>query len=196
MRVRNPKRSSTLLATALAAGLALASCSSPEPASEGTAGEAAAGDGESDASVAAKVAAANVKPLPGRWEVQMQVKSFDIPGVPAAMKDMLRNEMTRQHMVATCLTPEEAAQPQGKFFKPGNDQCSYKSFEMEGGKIAATMTCSEQGMTQDMRMEGTYSEDAYDIAIETNGEMNGQPMTMAMDIVSKRVGECRGDETG
>jgi hypothetical protein len=45
-------------------------------------------------------------------------------------------------------------------------------------------------------MKGTYSEDAYDIAIQTSGEMQGQPMSMEMGIVSRRVGECRGEEAG
>jgi hypothetical protein len=184
------------LAVTVAGALALAGCSSQEPASEDVADAAKSASGESDASVAAKVAAADVTPKPGRWEVQMQVKEFDIPGIPAKMKGMMQKEMGKQRSVATCLTPEEAAKPKGEFFQPGNDDCTYKSFAMEGGRIDAAMTCTQQGMTQDMRMKGTYSEDAYDIAIQTSGEMQGQPMSMEMGIVSRRVGECRGEEAG
>jgi hypothetical protein len=189
-------RLSKKMAVPMVAALALAACSSQDPAKDDSADTAKSAEGESNAAVAAKVAAANITPQPGRWEVQMQIKSFDIPGIPDQMKGMMQKEMGKQRTVATCLTPEEAAKPKGEFFQPGNDDCTYKTFSMEGGRIEAAMTCTEQGMKQDMRMQGTYSEDAYDIAIQTNGEMEGKPMSMEMGIVSKRVGECRGDEVG
>lgn len=194
MRVAN--RSKAIVLT-MAGAIALAACSSQEDAASGeTADAAESSKGESDASVAAKVAAADVTPLPGRWEVRMQIKTFDIPGIPAEMKGMMQKQMGKLQSVATCLTPEEAAKPRGEFFQPGNDDCTYNNFSMEGGRIDASMACTQQGMTQDMRMQGTYSEDAYDIAIQTKGEMQGKPMSMEMAITSRRVGECRGDETG
>ena len=84
---------------------------------------------------------------------------------------------------------EEAAKPKGEFFQPGNDDCTYKSFAMEGGRIDAAMTCTQQGMTQDMRMKGTYSEDAYDIAIQTSGEMQGQPIHETVFSLTETSGQ-------
>ncbi|WP_156842632.1 DUF3617 domain-containing protein [Novosphingobium aquimarinum] len=190
------RRQGKRLAVSMAAALVLAACSSQDATKDDSADTAKSAKGESNAEVAAKVAAANVTPQPGRWEVQMQIKAFDVPGMPDSMKGMMQKEMGKQRTVATCLTPEEAAKPKGEFFQPGNDDCTYKTFSMEGGRIEASMTCTEQGMKQDLQMQGTYSEDAYDIAIQTKGEMEGKPMSMEMGIVSKRVGECRGDEVG
>ncbi|PEQ14480.1 hypothetical protein B2G71_02530 [Novosphingobium sp. PC22D] len=183
-----------ITATLAAGAFSLGACSSSE--SEGdTAGEAASTE-ESAESVAAKIAAADITPRPGRWDVQMQMRKFDMPGMPDQMKGMMQQQMGKMRTSSTCLTPEEASRPKGDFFQPGSENCKYEHFSMDGGKIDAAMTCQEQGVAQNMRMRGTYSEEAYAITINADGEVEGQPMSMEMAINSKRVGDCTGDEDG
>lgn len=66
---------------------------------------------------------------------------------------------------------------------------------MGGGKIAVDMTCDHNGSKQAMKMNGSYSEEAYAMNVTSDGEMQpGKPMSMAMELSARRVGECDGKE--
>ncbi|MDE8650184.1 DUF3617 domain-containing protein [Novosphingobium album (ex Liu et al. 2023)] len=204
-RTIRPPAVPAAVAAVLAGSFALGACGSKDtPRDDATqvapetqvAPTSTAPASETAESVAAKVAAARIEPRPGRWEVSMQIRDIDIPGLPPEMKDMMKGRMSVMHNTATCLTAQEAARPRTGFFKPGNDDCTYQHFDMAGGRVDAAMTCEDRGMTQTMRMSGTYGEESYDIAIESDGRIEGRPMSMDMVIRSRRVGECTGKEEG
>ena len=150
---------------------------------------------ESVESVANKVAAAKMTPRPGRWEASMKLGKMDIPGMPAEAKAAMNKQMNVTQTFASCLTPEQAAKPDGGFFQKGAENCKYDHFVMSGGRIDAAMTCKEQGSELKMTMAGTYTETAYDIQIKSNGEVQpGHPMSMEMGITARHAGECTGKE--
>jgi hypothetical protein len=57
------------------------------------------------------------------------------------------------------------------------------------------MTCKQGNQQVRMTMTGAYGTDSYDIRVNSQGEMQpGMPMSMAMTISSRRVGDCNGSE--
>ena len=150
---------------------------------------------ESVESVAAKVAKSDIKPLPGRWESTMKIEKMEMPGLPPAAKDAMSKQNAAGQTFTSCLTPEEVNQPNAKFFQGNDSGCQYEKFLMADGKVDAVMTCDRNGQKQKMTMSGTYGETAYEMKVTSTGETQpDMPMTMAMSIASRRVGDCDGKE--
>ena len=57
-----------------------------------------------------------------------------------------------------------------------------------------TATCGESDAKQAIEVRGSYSATSYDVSLTSQGDMNGQPMNMNMEMTGIRVGECTGDE--
>ena len=170
----------------LLAALALSACGS-EPGVEAK--------NESVESVAGKVAASGMNPRPGRWQATLKIDSMEMAGMPAAAKQAMNKSLGSAQNYFTCLTPEQANQPNAEFFQKTAKNCKYDRFAMADGKIDAAMTCDAGGSATKMTMLGSYSGDVYDLKVTSQGEMQkGMPMTMAMSITSRRVGECNGTE--
>lgn len=161
---------------------------------------AGCGDKKSDATTSEASATASVgavKPRPGHWDVKLELTDFTVPGMPDEFKKTIGKQISQAGAMATCLTPEQAARNDGKFFEPKNNKdCTSESFAMANGRIDAKMVCARAGTKQTVQMRGTYGAEAYDLTLNSQGDMNGQPMTMAMHVAGKRTGECTGKETG
>lgn len=155
-------------------------------------------ENESAESVAKKVAeaGAQIRPQPGRWRNEMKLEKLELPNMPAQMKEAMNKQLGTSQTFITCLTPEEAAQPNAGFFQRGAQGCTYKHFAMVDGKIDAEMSCDRgQGRQQTMTMNGTYSNQAFDLRMSSQGQMTpGTTMSMTMAIKAQRVGECDGTE--
>lgn len=151
--------------------------------------------GESAEEVARKVAAADIRPNPGRWESNVGAVRIDMPGLPPAMRKMMEEAMGTETTFASCLTPEEAAQPNSDFFGQKSDSCTYDRFRMAAGTIDAQLTCKAGGASQAIVMTGTYAPDSYDLKMDmtATGAPQGE-IRMNMAVTSKRVGECTGKE--
>jgi hypothetical protein len=150
---------------------------------------------ESAESVANKVAASNIKPRPGRWESSMRLEKMGVAGLPPQAKDAMARQQGMTQTFSSCLTPEQAERPNGGFFQKGASGCTYDRFTMAGGRVDGEMTCKQGSGPQKVRMNGSYSEDSYNIAIASEGEMQpGMKMSMAMTISARRTGECTGKE--
>jgi len=94
-----------------------------------------------------------------------------------------------------CLTPEEAKKPGGKVFTGKESKnCRYESFNMSGGKMDAVMHCQgDTGGTMTLKINGTYSPDAYESHAEMKVEGQRQSaMTMKMRTEGHRIGQCTG----
>lgn len=138
-----------------------------------------------------------VKPRPGHWDVKLEMTDFDVPGMPDGMKKAIGQQFSQAGAMATCLTPEEAARNDGKFFEPKNSKdCKSQSFAMADGRLDAKLVCTRGSNTQTVNMRGTYGAEAYDLVLDSQGQMNGQPMKMTMHVSGKRSGECTGKEAG
>ena len=173
------------LCAAIGSAIAVAGCG------DKTAPAAGASEGAAQADA---VAASGVKPRAGRWETKLDMTSFEVPGMPANVKDTVAKQMREAGVVISCLTPEQAARNDGQFFGPRQGNCDYANVSIAGGKVAGKMTCTQNGMKQTVDMRGTYGAEAYDMAMDMQGDMGGQKMTMVMHVTGKRTGECTGDE--
>ena len=167
--------------------LVLAAC---DPTPEVTAENASIGE------VAAKVREAGGGKMlvrPGRWVSDVTLESIDIPGMPPAAAEQIKATMAKAASGhETCLTPEQANRPGEDFFAGKDGNCRYDKFSMDGGKIDGVMRCAAQGSTQVISFNGAYSPDSYDMRMDSKLDTgpNANPMTMAMRIKSRRVGEC------
>lgn len=132
---------------------------------------------------------------PGKWMSTVSIEDVSLPGMPADTAERMRSMLSQTRSVESCLTPEQARQPNANFFS-GNDQCRYDTFTMTGGKIDAVMRCEHQGTTQVMEMEGTYSPTSYEMHMRsvTEGGPGGETMTMQMKVAAERVGECESEQ--
>lgn len=132
---------------------------------------------------------------PGLWQSKVTIEQFDMPGMPPEMASRMKTMMARnqEHDFETCLTPEDVKKPKEDFFAGKHNECRYEHFTMGDGKIDAVMHCGKGGGAQTMQMAGTYSPDAYQMAMSTkveSDEKDVQAMQMRMRVESKRVGEC------
>lgn len=133
---------------------------------------------------------------PGRWVSDVTLESIDIPGMPPAAAEQIKATMAKAASGhETCLTPEQAERPSEDFFAGKDGNCRYDKFMMDGGKIDGVMRCSAQGSTQLIRFDGDYSPESYKMRMSSTLETGpgANPMTMAMRIKSRRVGECGSD---
>lgn len=133
---------------------------------------------------------------PGKWVSTVSVDKMDVPGVPPQVAEKMKAMVAQTRTAESCLTPEEAKQPAGNFFS-ANDNCRYDHFTMHAGKVDALMRCAQGGMTQVMRMTGTYSRNAYSMQMKSksaDGGNNGHGLSIEMSVNARRVGECGGKQ--
>lgn len=176
--------SRSLLAAALAASV-LAGCSK-EPSIDAK-----------DASVEEvqkQLSQTDVHPQPGRWKQELKIESIDMPNLPPEAKRAMAQGANMIHSSFTCLTPEQAEKPDASFFQQTAKNCKYDHFTMAGGMIDAKMTCTEGDTQQVSTMKGTFSSDSYDMMIDMQAPMMGQPMHSRMSLKMTRVGDCTGEE--
>ena len=135
---------------------------------------------------------------PGHWQMTMTVAEMNIPGMPPQMAEQMKSHMGQGKTFESCLTPEEAKKPKEDFFSKGNGDCRYDRFSMGGGKIDAVMQCKGGGGARTMTMNGTYSPDAYHMAVTSTGTGDAKNpmagMSMKMEMDAKRTGECTSKE--
>lgn len=132
---------------------------------------------------------------PGQWESSVELESINVPGMPPQAAEQMKKTMAS---VATghksCLTEDQARRPKEDFFAGTESSCRYDSFSMNGGKVTGTMLCTspQGGGTQRIEFDGTYGAEEYRMrmASTVEGASPAGPMTMVMNMTSKRVGEC------
>jgi len=180
---------------AAVSALALAACG-------GTTDVDADGDGtitqdEVDAAVS------DIEINPGQWEntVEFVDIEFDEEALPEEARGfvgpVLEAMKGQVNTTQTCVTPEQASQPQAEMFAGNeNADCEYQKFTFSGGTIDMEMTCTDpaSGDAQ-ITNTGTYTGDEYDM--EMTIAMEGSEMGNMKIIATsqgKRTGECTGDE--
>jgi len=133
---------------------------------------------------------------PGKWMTTVSIEDMAVEGMPPEAAEQMKRMVIQTHTSESCLTPEEARQPRGKFFG-GSENCRYDHFRMGSGKIDAKMRCEQGGATQIMQMAGNYSPEDYQMRMNARSEGGpaGAGMTMQMRVEAKRVGNCTGKET-
>lgn len=171
------------LALPLAAALVLSACSkeADKPKSE-----------DEVRAAAAQMA----HPEPGQYRSTFKVVSFEVPGMPAAQQDRMRQMFANsQRGQEYCLTPEQAAKgfeeamkklPQGK--------CTYDRFNVSGTDLDAQLTCETgQGMKSTIGMKGTVSSTGSQLTMSMDNksaQLPGGGMKMVAEVASQRIGDC------
>ena len=175
---------------AVSAALALAACGSENADTDG--------DGKiSQDEVNAAVSAVEI--TPGEWEntvefVDIQFDESKLPPEAAEFLVPMLNGMKGQVQTnKSCVTPEQASQPQAEMFS-GNDEadCEYTKFEFSGGKMDMAMTCNDPASGSALITNtGTYTEDEYDMnmTIELQDEEIGT-MTITANSKGELLGDC------
>lgn len=172
---------------------ALGACGKSEDKAESGGGEA-----QSAQEIAAQVKKVSLQP--GEWETTSEIvdaRMDNAPeGMPAGMMDSMKGRKTT---IRNCVTPEQAENPGADFLAAQKDgRCTYSGFEMAGGAIKGTVTCtSQEGGSATMKMEGVYSPTSYTTTVDMvsagMGGAQARDMTMHMitKVSGKRIGECK-----
>ena len=129
----------------------------------------------------------------GQWEHTIEFTELDMPGVPAGMQDMLKQQMGSGVTTTTCMTQEEAEKPNADFFGgEGQDNCTYEEFDRSGNKMTLRMTCDAgNGGTAKVAMDGEFGADSFSLSMDNT--MSGGPtgdVTMKGTVSGRRLGDC------
>lgn len=130
---------------------------------------------------------------PGQWEGSFALENLDMKnmpqGAPPQMEEQMKKAMTRT--MRYCVTPEQAANPDGKMFSgQENKDCTYSGFDASGGAIKGQVSCKSQGGTMTAVMSGTYAPERYEMHMDMKnaGAPGGMEMTMKAKTTGKWVG--------
>lgn len=140
-------------------------------------------------------AAGPVKREAGNWKNQVKLVKFEVPGMPAEMKDGMAKMMEGAGNIDQCLTKEQAdkediAAELSKAQAGGGD-CKWSKNDVAGGKVDIAGTCTANGQTINMTMVGTVAAKKSDIAVTINGKTpTGEPMEMVIQTNSTHTGPC------
>lgn len=135
-------------------------------------------------------ALARVEVRPGLWEVTREIVSASQPGLPVEIAERMKGRRSvRRH----CITPEQAARPDGNFLAGGvGGRCTHSGFSMEDGRVSGEMLCRDPGGIETRaRMSGSYGPERFEIGMEmeTPG-IGGETMAVVARQSGRRVGEC------
>ncbi len=182
---------------ALVAVLALAGCGGESTK------ESAAKTGEIDVSNASvaevqaqtRAAGAAMRFDPGQWRTTIEVIEADIPGLPPQMVGEMKRRMLQKSTVSSCMTPEQAANPNEDLFAGKSGNCRFDRFTMKDGKVDAAMTCAGDGSgagAAKIAMTGIFDKRRFELEnrIEAAGPGAAQAMKMRSRVTGERTGEC------
>lgn len=151
----------------------------------------------SDAEVKAKIQSM-VKPQPGEYESTAKLIKFDVPGMPPAQAEQVRNMFASAAQGRKyCLTKEEADQGYEQATKKlAQGNCKFDRFDADGGHLDAKLSCqTEQKASSTVEMKGTMSPTGSDVNMkidQAGTQLPGGRMNMEMQVTTKRVGDCQG----
>ena len=135
---------------------------------------------------------------PGLWQSKVTILDMNIPGMPAAFADKMKQSMAEHQQQSSkhCLTKEDVKKPKEGFFAGADKSCHYGHFAMGGGKMDIQMVCDMDGATQTTNMSGTYTPTTYSMDMSSHGSAGGEKgMVMKMHVDSQRIGECSANDT-
>ncbi|QYU68166.1 DUF3617 family protein [Leptolyngbya sp. 15MV] len=142
-----------------------------------------------------------VKPRPGLYRSTARLTQIDVPGLPAGQAEQMRAMMggSEGQTSETCLTEEQAETGFRDFARqlgeggPGAS-CEFARFDAAGSKLDAALTCSGPGgVAVDMTMNGTIERESSALTMtmnQKNSALPGGEMKMAMEVTSRRIGDC------
>jgi hypothetical protein len=163
-----------VLPIAVAAALLAASCSPPAQKKDET---PAAAPGASPA--------ATLKP--GEWRTTLTMVDMSMAGVPASAIAQMKSRPP--FTVNDCSTAEDIKEFAGKRATQDSN-CTVNRMDSSGGRISGESTCTHEGITQTVKMTGTYGPERVEMDVEVNAQTQAGPMSQKMHMVSERIGDC------
>lgn len=141
-----------------------------------------------------------VKREAGNWKTDIKLVKFEVPGMPAEMKDGMAKMMEGASGMDQCFTQEQVDKEDiaAELAKgPGNGgECKWSKKDVAGGKIDVAGTCTANGQTVDMTMVGTMEPKKNDVTITTKGKVpTGGDMEMVMQMTATHTGPCKAPTT-
>jgi Protein of unknown function (DUF3617) len=162
----------------LAVAMALAACSPPAAKKDDAAVQPGSG-----------MAAAADTVKPGQWRTTVTVLDFSAAGMPAAALAQMK---AGAPMVTTeCSTADDVKEFTSKAANRDSN-CSVSRMDTGGGRIDGETTCTVEGMTQTVKMSGTYGAERVDMTMDLNMQTPAGLMSQKMQMVSERIGDCPG----
>ena len=141
-----------------------------------------------------------VKREAGNWKTDVKLVKFEVPGMPPEMKEGMAKMMEGASGMDQCFTQEQVDKEDiaSELAKgPGNGgECKWSKKDIAGGKIDIAGTCTANGQTVDMAMNGTMEAKKSDVTITTKGKIpTGGDMEMVMQMTSTHTGPCKAPAT-
>ena len=141
-------------------------------------------------------AGGTVKREAGNWKTAVKLVKFEMPGMPPEAKGMMEKQFESATGMDQCFTQEQVDKEDiaAELAKgPGNGgQCTWSKKDVSGGKIDVAGTCTVNGQSVEMAMNGTMEAKKTDVTITTKGKApTGQgDMEMVMQMTSTHTGPC------
>jgi hypothetical protein len=141
-----------------------------------------------------------VKREAGNWKTEIKLVKFEVPGMAPEMKDQMQQMMNSASNLDQCFTQEQVDKEDiaAELAKgPGEGgECTWSKKNVAGGVIDVAGTCTANGQTVEMAMNGTMETKKSDVTIMTKGKVPaGGDMEMVMQMVSTHTGPCKAPAT-
>lgn len=131
---------------------------------------------------------------PGEWEFTMAIDEISAPEAPEAARAQVEATKPPPQVQTVCVTPEEAADPDGGMFAPqGDDTCQNIDFTMADGRMDMEAQCQAPGMPgqMTMTMDGAYDRTSFTTDLDMEiAETPVGPMTMSGTMTGEHKGDC------
>jgi hypothetical protein len=130
---------------------------------------------------------------PGQWEVTTSVSSVRATRLPPGVTMPQMPTTT----VRTCVTPAQAREAAASFAGRSDRHgmnCDYSGVSIANGRIQGRSTCSREGMTATVTMDGTFTPTSYDIQQQMQASIRGRESSSTNHLVGRRVGECTAEQ--
>lgn len=137
------------------------------------------------------------KPKPGNYRSTSKLISFEMPGMPQAQQDQLKQAFSQAQGRDFCLTKAEADKGYEEMTKKlAEGNCTYDKFEASGKNLDAKLTCSTgKDMKATVAMQGEVSEEGSKMTMtieQSAPQLAGKTMKMVAEVASTRTGDCPG----
>lgn len=144
-----------------------------------------------------KEIAAMPKPKPGLYRSNSKLVSFEMPGMPQAQQDQLKQVFSQAQGRDFCLTKAEADKGYEEMTKKlAEGNCTYDKFEASGSSLDAKLSCATgKDMKATVAMKGNVSAEGSQMTMtieQSAPQLPGKSMKMVADVSSTRVGDCPG----
>lgn len=137
------------------------------------------------------------KPKPGLYRSTSKLISFEMPGMPQAQQDQLKQVFSQAQARDFCLTKAEADKGYEEMTKKlAEGNCKYDKFEASGSSLDAKLTCETgKDMKAVVAMKGDVTTEASKMTMtieQSAPQLQGKSMKMVAEVASTRVGDCPG----